>query len=316
MLKKNWISITICIVVILILLIKSDSKSSINDDVSFKIADSTLITKIFLADRNGNTITLRKNKDQWIVNEKHLVRNDAIATLLSTSSKISIKKPVSKNAFENVIKFMSTTAVYVEFFEDENLVKAYWIGSNTPDHLATYMLLKGSEIPFAVYIPSFNGFLSPRYGIQGNTLSLASWRSNTIFNISAKDINSIKYTNFLNQDSSYTLKINPFKLTNSKNISVSFNKNKVMKLINSFKNLNCEIFKEEKSKIDYSQQIEELVVNSDTLRTYKISEKDKKDKKNNFTVNRKYATLNNGDLMLIQGYVFNKVLINITELTK
>ncbi len=29
-----------------------------------------------------------------------------------------------------------------------------------------------------------------------------------------------------------------------------------------------------------------------------------------------YATLNNGDLMLIQNYVFNKVLITINELKK
>ena len=41
-----------------------------------------------------------------------------------------------------------------------------------------------------------------------------------------------------------------------------------------------------------------------------------KTKEENFTVDRKYATLNNGELMLIQDYVFNKVLINIAELTK
>jgi hypothetical protein len=37
-------------------------------------------------------------------------------------------------------------------------------------------------------------------------------------------------------------------------------------------------------------------------------------KKDNFNVERKYATLNDGDLMIIQNYVFNKVLINIKEL--
>ena len=63
-------------------------------------------------------------------------------------------------------------------------------------------------------------------------------------------------------------------------------------------------------------QIEELIVNSDTLRTYKISKSENKSKKDNFTVERKYATINNGELMLIQDYVFNKVLININELKK
>ena len=36
----------------------------------------------------------------------------------------------------------------------------------------------------------------------------------------------------------------------------------------------------------------------------------------NFNVNRKYAILNNKQLMLIQDYVFNKVLININELVE
>ena len=317
MLKKNWISIGICIIIILILwLIKSDTKSSINEDVSFKIEETTLITKIFLADRNGNTITLKKNKSAWIANDKYVVRKDAIATLLSTSNKIRIKKPVSKKAFDSVIKFMSTSAVYIEFFQAEKMVKAYWIGSNTPDHLGTYMLLKGSEKPFAVYIPSFNGFLSPRYGIQANSLNITNWRSNTIFNLSFKDINNIKYTNYLNKEISYILKTNPLELINSKNISVAYNNYNVIKLLNSFNSLNCEVFKEDKSIIDFKEQLEELIVNSDTLRTYRVSEMDKKNKEDNFTVSRKYATLNNGDLMLIQDYVFNKVLINITELTK
>ena len=63
-------------------------------------------------------------------------------------------------------------------------------------------------------------------------------------------------------------------------------------------------------------QIQELVVNLDTLRIYSISDLDTKTKEDNFTVARKYATLNNSEVMLIQDYVFNKVLININELTR
>ena len=34
----------------------------------------------------------------------------------------------------------------------------------------------------------------------------------------------------------------------------------------------------------------------------------------NYTVERMYATLNDGDVMLIQNYVFNKLLITIEQL--
>ena len=71
-----------------------------------------------------------------------------------------------------------------------------------------------------------------------------------------------------------------------------------------------------KWKIDFSTQLHELIVNSDTLRTYQLSERKEKSKEENFTVDRMYATVNHGDLMLIQDYVFNKVLITLNELKK
>ena len=194
------------------------------------------------------------------------------------------------------------------------MLKSYTIGSNTPDHLGTYMLLKDSDKPFVMHIPSFNGFLSPRYGIQGNSLDVINWRSTTVFDLSFNLINQIKYTDYLNFNNSYTLKTKPFQLINSINEPVKFNQEKVLKLVNSFEKLNCEVFKQEKYQLDLKTQIEELVVNLDTLRTYSISDLDTKTKEDNFTVARKYATLNNGEVMLIQDYVFNKVLINITEL--
>ena len=100
MFKKNWSYILVLIfAVIALCLIKLKNPSSINDKNKFAIEDTSLITKIFLADRNGNTITLNRNMKNWIVNDQFIAREDAINTLLSTSKKIRIKKPVSKAAF-------------------------------------------------------------------------------------------------------------------------------------------------------------------------------------------------------------------------
>ena len=316
MLKKYWIYITIMLVAITtlwLIMLNTDSRTNKN---TFEINDTSSITKIFLADKSGNTITLTKNNNFWLINNQFRVRKDAIATILSTANQIRIKKPVSKSAFEKVVKSIATTGVYVEFFKNEKVIKSYWIGSNTSDHLGTYMLLKNSKEPFIVHIPSFNGFLSPRYGIQGNVINELNWRSNIVFNKSFESINHIKYTDYINPENSYFFSKDPMQLINYKNESITFNRNKILTLLNSFENLNCEVYKSNKIKINSTTQIEELIVNFDTLRTYKISELKIKNKKDNFTVDRKYATLNNGELMLIQDYVFNKVLINIKELTK
>ena len=306
--------LTFVLIIIAILFLNVNKKSSIANENIFNIKNTSEITKIFLADRNGQTITLNKKNNKWTVNNKFNVRKDAIKTLLLTAENIRIKKPVPKTALENVAKFIATSGVYIEFYSSDKIIKSYFIGSNTPDHLGTYMLLNGNKKPFVVHIPTFNGFLSPRYGIQGNALNLSNWRSNLVFNISSENIKHIKYTNYINQEESYYLDLTKIKLFNYENQIVSFNKEKVLKLINSFKNLNCEVFKKDKSKLNTALQLEELIINSDTLRTYQISNSKKINKKDNFTVNRKFATLNNGDLMLIQDYVFNKVLINITEL--
>ena len=96
------------------------------------------------------------------------------------------------------------------------MIKSYVIGSNTPDHLGTYMLLNGKDFPFVVHIPHFNGFLSPRYGIQSNSIDLNRWRSTNIFSLSSDSIHFIKYTNFQEPENSYTITSNPIKLIDAK----------------------------------------------------------------------------------------------------
>ena len=73
---------------------------------------------------------------------------------------------------------------------------------------------------------------------------------------------------------------------------------------------------DKKAKIELATPLHELIVNTDTLRTYAIGGLIEKTKAENFNVKRMYATLNDGELMLIQDYVFNKVLITIDEFNK
>ena len=311
--KLNYI-IFFLILSLSIFLIWSSNNINTSNEYIYNIDDVSLIDKIFLADRNGNTITLLKNNSSWIVNDKYIVRKDALSTLLSTAKMIRINSPVSKSAFNNVIKFMSTSGVFVEFYEGSDLIKSYTIGSNTPDHLSTYMLLDKSKTPHSVHIPSFNGFLSPRYGITGNSINENNWRSHSVFSYPSDSINFVSYTDYLNPANSFKLNVNPFILSDNKSKLVSFNNKSVLNFLNNFKNINCEAFKLNTDGIDLSNKIEQIIVNSDTLTTYQISDEYSIQKKDRSTVKRKYAILNNGGVMLIQNYVFNKVLISIDEL--
>jgi len=315
--KKQLFYLAIIILMVaLIWFLSIDKKSTISVENNFAISDTASVSKIFIADRNGTTITLNRNEKNWVVNNKYGVRKDAINTILTTINQIKIQRPVSINASDNVIKNLATKGVKIEIYTNQEAPnKTYTIGSSTANHLGTYMFLAGSETPFIVHIPSFNGFLSPRYGIQGNKISEKDWRTTNIFSLKAEKIARIIVNHIQEPKKSFTLTTGSIILLNNLGNEVSFNQEKVLQLLNAFKLLNCESYKDEKEKIEFATPLHELIVNNDTLRTYSIGNgKLVKDKKDNFTVKRMHATLNNGELMLIQDYVFNKVLITIDQL--
>ena len=314
--KQLFYLALIILMAVLVWFLSTDKKSTISVENNFSISDTASVSKIFIADRNGTTITLNRNEKNWVVNNKYGVRKDAINTILTTINQIRIQRPVSKNAFDNVIKNLATSGVKIEIYTNQETPnKTYTIGSSTANHLGTYMFLAGSETPFIVHIPSFNGFLSPRYGIQVNKISEVDWRTTNIFSLKAEKISRVIVNHIQEPKNSFSLTTGSMILLNNLGNEVSFNQENTLQFLNVFKLLNCESYKDDKEKIEFATPLHELIVNNDTLRTYAIGNvKLVKDKKDNFTVKRMYATLNNGELMLIQDYVFNKVLITIDQL--
>ena len=314
--KKQLFYLTLIILMsALIWFLSTDVKSTISVENNFSISDTGSVSKIFIADRNGTTITLNRNAKNWVINNKYEVRKDAIKTILTSINQIRIQRPVSKNALDNVIKNLATTGVKIEIYTNQETPnKTYTIGSSTANHLGTYMFLSGCETPFIVHIPYFNGFLSPRYGIQGNKISEKDWRTTNIFSLKAENIAKVTLNHIQQTEKSFRLSTDSMTLFNNSGNEVRFNQEKVLQFLNAFKLLNCESYKDEKEKIEFATPLHELIVNNDTLRTYAIAGKLIKGKEDKFTVKRMYATLNNGGLMLIQDYVFNKVLITIDQL--
>ena len=117
--KQLFYLVLIVLFSILIWFLSIDKKSTIITDNNFSVSDTASVSKIFIADRNGTTITLGKTGNKWIVNNKYGVRKDAIKTILSTINQIKIQRPVPINAFDNVVKNLATTGVKVEIYTDK-----------------------------------------------------------------------------------------------------------------------------------------------------------------------------------------------------
>ena len=297
-----------------------NKKSTIvNNFTNFAVNDTASISKIFIADKSGATITLDRMGGNWIVNNKYDVPKIRIATILNAIRQLEFQRYVPKDAFETVVKNLATTGVKVEIYGDKKaLIKTYTIGNPTADHKGNYMLLADAESPFVVHIPTLNGFPSPSYGIVGQKLiSLNEWRKygTPVFNLNSTEVKTISVNNIQKPEQSFRLKTQPMALFNHEGERVNLDQEKALQLLKSFKSLHCSSYKDnKKEKIEFATPLHELIVNADTLRTYAVVGLTEKTKEENINVKGMYATLNNGELMLIQDYVFNKVLITISQL--
>jgi hypothetical protein len=224
---------------------KKGKGSTIDSEArNFKLKDTASITKIFIADKEGNQSTVQRTKKGWIVNGKYPCRPDAISILMTAIRSVEVKMPVPKSARENVLKIMATTATKVEIYAGEKRVKQYYVGHETPDGEGSYMLLSDPESgenysdPFICFIPGFVGYLSPRYISKEN-----EWRDRVVMNYTPPQMRQIKVTHLENPDSSFTIDLlstTQFKLKNYKGRELDFDEFKMKQYLAYFQNLSYE----------------------------------------------------------------------------
>ena len=150
----------------------------------FAIADTASITKVFLADKNNNTVLLKKNgMGDWTLNNNYKARMSGVNMLLETFSKLVTKYPVPKKAHNGVISRLAARSVKVEIYQmvyrvdlmgislfpHEKLTKTYFVGDATPDNMGTFLLMDGADVPYVVQLLGLRGFIASRYSTQEKT---------------------------------------------------------------------------------------------------------------------------------------------------
>lgn len=219
--------------------------STVNaDERDFKFKDTAAITKIFIADKEGDQATLVRTKNGWVVNNKYPCRRDALMNLMETIKHIEVKMPVTKNAKPGVLKTMSSTAIKVELYAGEEKVKQYYVGHETPDSEGTYVLLSDPETnenykdPFVAFIPGFQGFLIPRFIAKEG-----EWRDRMVIGLTPPQIKQIKLQNSEYPDSSFTINLintTTFKLKDASGNDMDFDPDKMKQYLAYFQNLSYE----------------------------------------------------------------------------
>jgi len=341
--KKNRILLIFVAVLLAIAVILGLTKttSTLRKNVSdFAVKDTASITKIFIADKNNQEVTIsRDSSGSWIVNRKHLAQTAKVNSFMKTLAELQVRSPVPLAARNNVITRMATLSRKIEIYQvvprislfrkiklfpHEVNTKTYYVGDVTQDNQGTFMLMEGSEEPYIVFIPGFRGFVSARYS------SLESdWRDYTVFNIQIGDISSLKVEFPWEPFKSYLLEvenentINFFGLPDSQLIP-QFDTIRVLDLLASFTDVRFEALLNNMlppnfidsvsssrpktvitvTKRDGSQKIVKLYYKKGFSDLYQEDGAALEP----FDLDRAYATLNDGeDFVLVQYFVFDRV---------
>ena len=343
--KKNKTTIILAIILIAIaaLLIWNNRYLTTRrgDSVDFMVWDTASVTRVYLVDRYDHESLLERQEKGWSLNKDYTAHPKNIDQLLYTLYRVRIKTPVSKASHDNIVLQMASSSTKVEVYQNvprinlfnkiklffhEKRTKVFYVGEATKDSSGTFMIKEGADQAYIVYIPGFRGYISTRFSADPD-----DWRDHVIFNKSLADIQSL--TVEFGDDPMLGFRIDntgrhQYKLTRIADQQDSpFDTLKVINLLSSFNDLRFEALMNNAMK---KQRFDSIVSspwkhritlvdkqdNTVLMKTFNkkvesvfdVPETEYKD-----DLDRMYGLINNDrDLVLIQYYIFDKVLKDIT----
>lgn len=208
--KKNSLSLVLLLVlaaIALYLFLRKDNDVSTKMLNDFAIEDTASITKLFLADNDGNYSVIKRMDDgTWTVNDKYKARQQNVFLILRGLHNFEVKSTVPKEGVSGIISQIATKPIKLEVYQGGNKpTKIYYFGFATQDHYGNYALLEipgegKSKEPYIIKEKGFYGFIRPRMITMEE-----DWRSPVIFDYPTLNINEIAMDYPNNPDQSFRI---------------------------------------------------------------------------------------------------------------
>jgi hypothetical protein len=339
--KRNRILIIIAVVVAVAAAVIAYVLSRPTFVQDYHIEDTSSITKIFLADKEDNEVTLTREADSsWTVNGEYAANQPLVDLLLETLNTMRIRQQVNKSAAPNIVKDIAAHAIKVEVYQKvpfinwfggrlqlffrEKLTATYFVGRETQDMMASYIYRQGDNTPYVIHIPGFRGFLTPRF-----VTDPLKWRSHLIVDLNVRAIERVELEIPENEAESFAIVRDgdgfAMEMKESRQRVDGFDTARVAQMLSSFTWLNFDEF----AKIVPNSFADSCVSGTprtilritDTcgetheLKTYikytnpnDIDAMPDPEMYEAFDLNRLYAILDSKDTVLIQYFVFDNIL--------
>lgn len=338
--KNKYILILVLLlaVVAAVLILSRSGNTFKRSSSDFAVADTSTVTKIFMSDKNNNSVKLsRKETGNWILNDQYPALRFNMDLMLKTMTDIQVKAPVALAAHNTIVKHLAVNGIKVEIYQmvyridflgmklfpHEKLTKVYYIGGATPDNQSNYALMEDSEEPFIIYLPGLKGFVTPRF----STIE-RYWRDLSVFKTGMGEISSVRLEVPGTPEYSFDVRLEKgrlksFSSLNSSGAGAELDTLKVLNFLSGFKNVNFEAFLNDMDKRTRDSVLASqpfiIITLTDTsnrtniVKTYHkpnlFGQKDYKGRVLPYDPDRLYALVNDGkDFVLIQYFSFNKIL--------
>lgn len=309
----------------------NESKSTIKASVSdFSISDTGSVSKIFIADRNGNQVLLERTAPQkWMVNGEYEANQSNINNVLETVNLMTVKAPVATARYDKTIRDLSASGTKVEFYTNSSTPeKVIYIGTPNQNHTGSYMMIEGTNLPYLVHIEGFKGFLSPRFSPFEN-----DWRTKIVFDYNPKDIAEIRLSFPGKPEKGFVIKQTidgQVSLYNNALVPVDgWDTGYVFDYIERYRSVNFEMWEETKSPIFIDSvsnsiplevySVTNMAGETTTIKTLLKPLKSGMDIDGNpidHDQDRMYGLLNNKEFMIIQYFVFDPLNHDISYFYK
>lgn len=301
-----------------------DNSLFTEEEAGFNIPNTNKIGKVFLVGQKGDSISLVKNGDNWVLNGKYRTSPRMIEILLQTFKEQTAAYPVPEVTHNTVIKDMAGTAVKVEVFDVKGgKMKTFFVGGQVSGNKGTYMLIEGAQRPYVVQLPAYQGYITPRYSTD-----LLDWRDRTWINIPANQLASVsvqyadsnEYLNsfsFVRQGDTFAVKLPPA----LSSMEIKLNKKRVKTYAGFFEQVGFEGYLDGVAYLDsiiadvpkYCDVIiadingKESNVSVYRMRVNKRSKNVSDEAIPEFDGDRYYGIINHKDTVILQSVTFDKM---------
>ena len=303
---------------------KSDEKIAA---LNFDIQDTASINRIEITEPSGEKIELVKDGFKWTDKDGGCVQQLPIFNIMEAVVNVRFKGYVPEATTKTIVNRMATTATEVKFYQNGEWTKTWYIGSATPDHYGTYMLVESAEagksdLPVIMEIKGLRGIISPRF-----FASHKRWACSEIFALNINEIASVDVVHTGHPERNFTVNKTGrrFHVTNNGRAFAKLDTNMVVQYLQNYRKIHFEYVNSDLNpkQVDSVKQSTPFCLltlkttkNKVTkLKMYRRQADNGVENVNmygetaDYDVNRFWCLLPNGELVKCQYFVFNPLIM-------